>query len=445
MIFPKRTEALKMHSKQQPILIYLSLFLSTTLIGSILLYLPWTGQKPISFLDAMYVATSAFTVTGLSTVDITKQFNIYGDIIIMLLIQIGGMGIVAVSMLALKLTQKSLTVRENILFQLELNTEDARNYTFFMKSILLFNIIFESIGTFILSFVFVPQYGWDRGIFISLFTSISSLNNAGFALFSDNLISYATNPIVNLTVALLIIFGGLGYIVLLDLVTLKKGRRLQYHSKMTLMVTLVLIVVGTACFWLLEYHGVLKSMTLPQQLQASFFQSVTTRTAGFNTVDMSQLAPGTMLLMIIFMYIGAGPMSAAGGIKVTTFVLVIVFVITILKGHQHAQVFKRTIVRKQMEKALAIAISTGAFVVLMILLISIAQPNLNFEDLAFEVVSAFGTVGLSTGISTEYGPIAKIIIIITMIAGKIGVLTLLSVIQKPTRETFHYAKGQLYL
>lgn len=434
-----------MHSKQQPILIYLSLFLSTTLIGSILLYLPWTGQKSISFLDAMYVATSAFTVTGLSTVDITKQFNIYGDIIIMLLIQIGGMGIVAVSMLALKLTQKSLSVRENILFQLELNTEDARNYTFFMKSILLFNIIFESIGTFILSFVFVPQYGWDRGIFISLFTSISSLNNAGFALFSDNLISYATNPIVNLTVALLIIFGGLGYIVLLDLVTLKKGRRLQYHSKMTLMVTLILIVVGTACFWLLEYHGVLKSMTLPQQLQASFFQSVTTRTAGFNTVDMSQLAPGTMLLMIIFMYIGAGPMSAAGGIKVTTFVLVIVFIITILKGHQHAQVFKRTIVRKQMEKALAIAISTGAFVVLMILLISIAQPNLNFEDLAFEVVSAFGTVGLSTGISTEYGPIAKIIIIITMIAGKIGVLTLLSVIQKPTRETFHYAKGQLYL
>ncbi|RIL82292.1 TrkH family potassium uptake protein, partial [Staphylococcus equorum] len=161
-----------------------------------------------------------------------------------------------------------------------------------------------------------------------------------------------------------------GYIVLLDLVTLKKGRRLQYHSKMTLMVTLILIVVGTACFWLLEYHGVLKSMTLPQQLQASFFQSVTTRTAGFNTVDMSQLAPGTMLLMIIFMYIGAGPMSAAGGIKVTTFVLVIVFVITILKGHQHAQVFNRTIVRKQMEKALAIAISTGAFVVLMILLIS---------------------------------------------------------------------------
>ncbi|WP_419790541.1 potassium transporter TrkG [Staphylococcus chromogenes] len=434
-----------MHSKQQPILIYLSLFLSTTLIGSILLYLTWTGQKPISFLDAMYVATSAFTVTVLSTVDITKQFNIYGDIIIMLLIQIGGMGIVAVSMLALKLTQKSLTVRENILFQLELNTEDARNYTFFMKSILLFNIIFESIGTFILSFVFVPQYGWDRGIFISLFTSISSLNNAGFALFSDNLISYATNPIVNLTVALLIIFGGLGYIVLLDLVTLKKGRRLQYHSKMTLMVTLILIVVGTACFWLLEYHGVLKSMTLPQQLQASFFQSVTTRTAGFNTVDMSQLAPGTMLLMIIFMYIGAGPMSAAGGIKVTTFVLVIVFVIPILKGHQHAQVFNRTIVRKQMEKALAIAISTGAFVVLMILLISIAQPNLNFEDLAFEVVSAFGTVGLSTGISTEYGPIAKIIIIITMIAGKIGVLTLLSVIQKPTRETFYYAKGQLYL
>lgn len=434
-----------MHSKKQPILLYLSLFLSTTLIGSVLLYLPWTGQKPISFLDAMYVATSAFTVTGLSTVDVTKQFNILGDIVIMLLIQIGGMGIVAVSMLALKFTQKSLSVRENILFQLELNTEDARNYTFFMKYILLFNIILESLGTLFLSFVFVPQYGWDRGIFISLFTSISSLNNAGFSLFSDNLASYATNPIVNITVALLIVFGGLGYIVLLDLVTLKRGRRLQFHSKITIIMTLILIIVGAISFWILECNGVLKSMTLPEQLQASFFQSVTTRTAGFNTVDMSHLAPGTMLLMMVFMYIGAGPMSAAGGIKVTTFALVIAFIITILKGHQHARIFNRTVVRRQMEKALAIAISTGVFVILMILLISIAQPNLNFEDLAFEVVSAFGTVGLSTGISTEYGSIAKMIIIVTMIAGKIGVLTLLSLIQQPTRETFYYAKGQLYL
>lgn len=142
MIFSKRTEAHIMHSKKQPILIYLTLFLSTTLIGSVLLYLPWSGQKPISFLDAMYVATSAFTVTGLATVDITKQFNLLGDIVIMTLIQIGGMGIVTVSMLALKFTQKSLSVRENILFQLELNTEDARNYTFFLKSILLFNVIF---------------------------------------------------------------------------------------------------------------------------------------------------------------------------------------------------------------------------------------------------------------------------------------------------------------
>ncbi|UXU54233.1 TrkH family potassium uptake protein [Staphylococcus agnetis] len=434
-----------MHSKKQPILIYLTLFLSTTLIGSVLLYLPWSGQKPISFLDAMYVATSAFTVTGLATVDITKQFNLLGDIVIMTLIQIGGMGIVTVSMLALKFTQKSLSVRENILFQLELNTEDARNYTFFLKSILLFNVIFEGIGTFILSFVFVPQYGWDRGIFISLFTSISSLNNAGFALFSDNLISYATNPIVNLTVALLIIFGGLGYIVLLDLVTLKRGRRLQFHSKITIMLTFILITVGAICFWILEMNGVLKSMTLPQQIQASLFQSITTRTAGFNTVDMSHLAPGTMLLMILLMFIGAGPMSAAGGIKVTTFALVIAFVITILKGHQHTQIFNRTIVRKQMEKALAITIAASSFVILIILLISIAQPNLNFEDLAFEVVSAFGTVGLSTGISTEYNSVAKILIILTMIAGKIGVLTLLSVIQTPTRETFHYAKGHVYL
>ncbi|CAD7360106.1 TrkH family potassium uptake protein [Staphylococcus schleiferi] len=220
-----------MYSKKQPIQIYLTLFLTTTLIGSILLYLPWTGKKPISFIDALYVAMSAFTVTGLSTVDITSQFNVLGETIIMLLIQIGGMGIVAVSILALIISQKRISYRNNQLFKLELNIDESLNVTDFSKFIFIFTISFETIGALVLSTVFVPEYGWSYGLFISVFTSVSALNNAGFSLFSDNLIAYAHDPVVNLMVAMLIILGGIGYIVLFDIVTTHQLKRLQLHTK----------------------------------------------------------------------------------------------------------------------------------------------------------------------------------------------------------------------
>lgn len=341
-----------MYSKKQPIQIYLTLFLTTTLIGSILLYLPWTGKKPISFIDAMYVATSAFTVTGLSTVDITSQFNVLGETIIMLLIQIGGMGIVAVSILALIISQKRISYRNNQLFKLELNIDESLNVTDFSKFIFIFTISFETIGALVLSTVFVPEYGWSYGLFISVFTSVSALNNAGFSLFSDNLITYAHDPVVNLMVAMLIILGGIGYIVLFDIVTTHQLKRLQLHTKVTLFVTFILIVVGTLGYFVLEYAHAFKGMSFSQQLLASFFQSVSTRTAGFNTIDFSHLAPGTLMLTMILMFIGAGPISAAGGIKVTTFALVILYVITSLNGHRHTHLFRRSIDQKQIQKQL---------------------------------------------------------------------------------------------
>ncbi|REH97421.1 TrkH family potassium uptake protein [Staphylococcus felis] len=434
-----------MYSKKQPIVFYIGLFLTTTLIGSLLLYLPWTGQKHTHFIDALYVATSAFTVTGLSTVDISSQFNIFGQTVIMLLIQIGGMGIVAVSMFALKISQKHISIHGHQLLQLELNTDDINSVTDFAKFILIFNILFESLGTFILSFVFIPELGWSKGLFTSLFTSISALNNAGFSLFSDNLVSYAHDPVVNLMVAFLIVVGGVGYVVLIDVITTPSIKRLQLHTKVTLSVTFILIVIGFVMFFLLEHDNTLKGMSISNQLLASFFQSVTTRTAGFNTIDFSHLAPGTLLFTMLLMFIGAGPISAAGGIKVTTFALATIYVITSLKGHEHAHLFKRSIPKKQMQKAVAITLSAFSFVILMTLGVAASQPNMRFEDISFEVVSAFGTVGLSTGISSEYGSFAKVIIIISMIAGKIGVLTLLGLLQRKTRETYHYAKGNLYL
>ncbi|MBI5974519.1 TrkH family potassium uptake protein [Staphylococcus canis] len=434
-----------MYSKKQPIVFYIALFLSTTLIGSLLLYLPWTGQKHTSFIDALYVATSAFTVTGLSTVDISTQFNIFGQTVIMLLIQIGGIGIVAVSMFALMISQKHVSIQGHQLLQLEMNTDDINSVTDFAKFILFFNVLFESLGTFVLSFVFVPKLGWSDGLFTSLFTSISALNNAGFSLFSDNLISYAQDPVVNLMIAFLIIAGGIGYVVLIDIVTTHKIKHLQLHSKVTILMTFILIVAGFIVFLILEQQHSLKGMSLSDQVLASFFQSVTTRTAGFNTIDFSQVAPGTLMFTMILMFIGAGPISAAGGIKITTFALIIIYIITSLKGHEHAHLFKRSIPNKQMQKAIAITLSALSFTMVITFFIATLQPNLNFEDISFEVISAFGTVGLSTGISAEYGLLSKLLIIVTMIVGKIGIITLLGLLQRKTRETFHYAKGNLYL
>lgn len=434
-----------MYSKKQPILFYIVLFLSTTIIGSLLLYLPWTGKEPTSLIDAAFVATSAFTVTGLSTVNISNHFNIYGQIVIMLLIQIGGIGIVVVSMLALKISQKRISIHGQQLLQLELNTDDIYSVSDFAKLILIFNIIFETIGTVILALVFVPQLGWSKGLFTSLFTAISALNNAGFSLFSDNLVQYAHDPVVNLMIAFLIIVGGIGYVVLIDLVTTTKVKRLQLHTKVTLTVTFLLILAGFLVYFILEHQHTLKGMTLSDQLLASFFQSVTTRTAGFNTIDISHIAPGTLLFTMILMFIGAGPISAAGGIKVTTFALVVLFMVTSLNGHEHTHVFKRSIPQKQMQKAIAITLSALFFVLLITLGMAILQPDMHLTSLAFEVVSAFGTVGLSTGITDDYGVLSKCLIIVTMITGKIGILTILGLLQRKTRETYHYAKGDLFL
>ena len=430
---------------KQPIRLYFSLFIATTLIGSILLSLPFTGRKPISFIDAMYVATSAFTVTGLSTVDVTAQFNIWGDIIIMLLIQIGGMGIITVSMMLLVMTQQHLTYKNNKLLKLQFNIDDIGVFQHLIGLIFYFTLFFEALGTILLAFEFVPTFGWSKGLFISLFTSISAFNNAGFSLFPDSLMQYVNQPAVNLIVAFLIIMGGIGYIVLYDLMTTRRIKKLQLHSKVTIIMTILLLVIGTILFFVLEQGHSLKGLSFGEQWLAAFFQSTSARTAGFNTVDMQMISPSTMIMMMSLMFIGAGPISAAGGIKVTTFAVVILFVVYELRGQQQIHILNRSIDNKQVHKALAVTLSAITFVLLVIFGFTMAQPNLSLADIAFEVVSAFGTVGLSTGISASYDTFGKILIIMTMIVGKVGVLSLLMLFQRESKVHYRNAKGNLFM
>ncbi|KIX91008.1 potassium transporter KtrB [Staphylococcus microti] len=430
---------------KQPIRLYFSLFIATTMIGSILLSLPFTGRKPISFIDAMYVATSAFTVTGLSTVDVTTQFNIWGDIIIMLLIQIGGMGIITVSMMLLVMTQQHLSYKNNKLLKLQFNIDDIGVFQHLIGLIFYFTLFFETLGTILLAFEFVPTFGWSKGLFMSLFTSVSAFNNAGFSLFPDSLMQYVNQPAVNLIVAFLIIMGGIGYIVLYDLITTRRIKKLQLHSKVTIIMTLLLLVIGTILFFVLEQGHSLKGLSFGEQWLAAFFQSTSARTAGFNTVDMQMISPSTMIMMMCLMFIGAGPISAAGGIKVTTFAVVILFVVYELRGQQQIHILNRSIDNKQVHKALAVTLSAITFVLLIIFGFTLTQPNLSLADIAFEVVSAFGTVGLSTGISASYGTLSKILIIMTMIVGKVGVLSLLMLFQRESKVHYRNAKGNLFM
>ncbi|MCD8785643.1 TrkH family potassium uptake protein [Staphylococcus gallinarum] len=426
--------------------LYLSLFLTTTVIGSLLLYLPVTGKKPISLIDAFFVASSAFTVTGLSTVDVPKQFNALGETIIMLLIQIGGIGIVTLSIFVLILSRKKITYNERSLLMITWNSDKNASLLKLTIQMIAFAFGVEFLGFLMLNLVFIPDYGLARGSFISLFTSVSAFNNAGFSLFSDNLMSYSGNPMINIIVPALIIFGGIGYIVILDVVKTRKITKLKLHTKIVLVSTFTLIVGGTIAFWLLEYHHVLKGSSVHEQLFKSFFQSVSTRTAGFNSVDMSKITNPTILVFIVLMFIGAAPMSSAGGIKVTTFTVILVYIYSRMMGIEHPQIFKRSLLKHQVNNAILIFVLGMFSIGIATFIITIAEPHIPFIKLLFEVVSAFGTVGLSTGITADLSTISKIVIICIMILGKVGLFILLSIFQAPKVESlYYYAKEEIQM
>lgn len=427
------------------IIFYLSLFLSTTLIGSLLLYLPITGRKTISFIDAFFVTTSAFTVTGLSTVDIQSQFNTLGYIVILLLIQIGGLGIVAVALFALILFNKKISFLNRGLLMLTWNFDEFGGVIKILRKLFIYTIIVEDIGFLLLSIKFIPLFGFRKGLFISLFTSISAFNNAGISLFSNNLIPFSSDLYINFVVSFLIILGGIGPLVVYDIIVKKRFNKLNLHTKIVVTATIFLILFGTLSIFLLEYHHGLSKLSIKDKLLTSYFQSVSTRTAGFNTIELNHLLPATYAVMISLMFIGAAPVSSAGGIKVTTFILILVFLWQNIRNYEHPYIFKRTIQSHQISKALSIALLSFMFVIIISLIMSVLQPDIAYHKQLFEVTSAFGTVGLSTGITFDLNTCSKSLIIIVMIVGKIGIITLLGLLTQRDTSNYRFANGKVHL
>src|SRR5574341_1369754 len=401
-------------------------FAGVILVGALLLSLPVATEAGTSppFLTALFTATSATCVTGLVVVDTATHWSMFGELVIMGLIQIGGLGYMAVATLLAMLLGRRIGLRERVALQESHNLYTLGGIIRFTRAIPLLTLTIEGIGAVLLALRWIPQFGLGRGIYYALFHSVSAFNNAGFDLMGGfrSLTAFAGDPSVSLIIAALIILGGLGFTVLMDLV---HPRRTNLHAKVVLTTTAVLIGLGTVLVLAIEARNpaTLGPLGLPQKILAAFFQSVTPRTAGFNTVDIRRMYEPTLMLLTVLMFIGASPGGTGGGIKTTTFIVPLAVIKAMLRGRQDAEMFHRRLDPVVVYKAVTIALVGVAFVVTMAVLLSVSD-RLPFIAAAFEVTSGFGTVGLSTGVTPSLSTMGRIIVMLTIFSGRVGLLTL---------------------
>lgn len=408
-------------------------FLAIILAGSVLLCLSISSAdgKVVSYVDALFTATTATCVTGLVTVPTVSTWSIFGQVIILLLIQIGGLGVITIAASIMMMLGKRIGIGNRILIQDSSNLNSLSGIVKFIKKVIIGTLIIEGIGALLYMTVFVPDFG-IKGIWISVFNSVSAFCNAGIDIISENsLCDYALNPVINLTTSFLIISGGIGFVVWWDVIEIiknKKRRHLRFlslHSKIAISATAVLIVVGTILFFIFEYNNPLtmQSYSLIEKVEASFFQSVTTRTAGFATIPQENFTNASSIVSLLLMFIGGSPVGTAGGIKTVTFVILLATAASVIKNKRTIDVFNRQISEKSIKKAIAVFATSFSVMTLSTILLS-AASNADFLDMLYETVSATATVGLTRNFTASLNTVGKIIIIATMYFGRVGPISL---------------------
>lgn len=408
-------------------------FLAIILAGSVLLCLPISSAdgKVVSYVDALFTATTATCVTGLVTVPTVSTWSIFGQVIILLLIQIGGLGVITIAASIMMMLGKRIGIGNRILIQDSFNLNSLSGIVKFIKKVIIGTLIIEGIGALLYMTVFIPHFG-IKGIWISVFNSVSAFCNAGIDIISENsLCDYALNPVINLTTSFLIISGGIGFVVWWDVIEIiknKKRRHLRFlslHSKMAISATAVLIVVGTILFFIFEYNNPLtmQSYSLIEKVEASFFQSVTTRTAGFATIPQENFTNASSIVSLLLMFIGGSPVGTAGGIKTVTFVILLATAASVIKNKRTIDVFNRQISEKSIKKVIAVFATSFSVMTLSTILLS-AATNADFLDVLYETVSATATVGLTRNFTASLNTVGKIIIIATMYFGRVGPISL---------------------
>ncbi|NBI05448.1 TrkH family potassium uptake protein [Senegalia massiliensis] len=439
--------------KSNPAQVLVLGFAALIFIGATLLNLPMASAsgKSIGFIDAFFTAASAVCVTGLVVVNTAAHWSLFGKVVILLLIQIGGLGFMTMATLVPLVIGKKITLKDRLIMQEELNQFSLSGVVKLTRYIIISTFVIEGIGTILLSFKFIPEYGIGTGLWYSVFHAISAYCNAGFDIIGNSLESYVTSPIINGTISLLVILGGIGYSVYLDMSSTRQFRKLLLHTKVVLVMTLVLLVIGFVIFLAVEYNNpeTIGNLSFGSKVMASFFHSVLPRTAGFNSVSMAGVTNATAFMIIILMFIGGSPGSTAGGIKTTTIGVVILAIISVVRGDSDVKIFARRIPVEIIFRALAV-LGIGLLIVIVVtMILSLTETNLerySFLDITFETVSAFGTVGLSRGLTPHLSDIGRVIIAITMFIGRLGPLTMAFAFAKRRKEKkglYRYPKERI--
>jgi trk system potassium uptake protein TrkH len=400
-------------------------------------------------LDALFTATSAQCVTGLILVDTGTKLTLFGQCVVLALIQIGGLGIMTFSVYLFIYLKVGVSARGRWIIHETLMHTPVSSWRELIRGIFLMTLVIEAAGAVLLAFAFVPVLGFWEGVYSALFHSISAFCNAGFSLFADSLIGFRDNPLVNLTVMGLIILGGIGFLVIRELIQVARVRakkrsqrpKLSLHSKIVLVTSSLLIVYGALMIGWLEHDNALAGMPLIEGFWTALFQSVTARTAGFNSIDLNAFRASTIFLVIFLMFVGASPGSAGGGVKTTSMALFFAIFYNRLRGNQHTSLFRRTIPEDVITRALAlvllaiILIALALFALMIVQSTDLAHENMReFLGYTFEAFSAFGTVGLSLGATAQLNSMGKFIIIVLMFVGRVGLLTMAFAIAGRTRR-----------
>jgi len=427
-------------------------FAALILAGTLLLWLPFSASRdPLSFIDALFTSTSAVCVTGLATLVLGQDLSLTGQIVTIILFQVGGLGIITFSTVFFVLMGRGVSFKGREIVQSSFLHTPRRDFLVILKSVLWFTLIFEAVGIFFLYIPFSRDYSPGWAFYHALYNAISAFNNCGYSLFSDSLMKYQGDWIVNFTIIGLLVSGGIGFVVQYEILSRlrRRQRRLSVHAKIVLITTAVLLTGGTVLFYFFEKDFILRELPLPNQILASIFQSASPRTCGYNTVDIASLTNPAILLIMILMFIGASPGSTGGGVKTSSAALIFLLIWNRFRGREEVNVFNRTIPKEIITRTIFI-IFASAFsvsVITSVLLLATGdylppfQSRHLFVEYLFESISAFGTVGLSMNLTPKLNDIQKVAITILMFAGRVGPLTLaFSLSRRALRKSLTYAE-----
>lgn len=449
-------EELKKKRNMSPFKILAIGFLTVILTGAILLTLPISTQsgEVTNFLDSIFTATSAVCVTGLVVQDTGTYWSTFGQGVILTLIEIGGLGFMAMSTFFAMVLGKRISLRERLVMQEAYNTFSLQGIINHVRYMLLFTVSVQLFAALILMTQFIPVYGVGTGIYYGIFHAISAFNNAGFDLLGGftSITIFNENKIILITLAIVINIGGLGYLVLREIISGVRAKRklknYSLHAKVVLTISGILLTVGTIAMLIFEWNNpaTIEHMSFGNKLTNAFFSAVTPRTAGFNSISNSDMSPAGKLLTMGYMFVGGSPGSTAGGVKTTTLGIVIFTLISVLKGRQDAEVYKRRISQSVVFKAMAIFMLGITIVIIGVMILSITEIGASFETILYEVISAFGTVGLSQGLTPTLSSVGKVTIAIIMYLGRVGPLTvMLALAGKQEKINYKYPEGKILI